>query len=78
MNIQENLLIVTRAALFALIAIGGLGTGLGIATLTVEKANELVFSQVAESSRVDQDAICPLLAVDGAAKVVTGFVGTGD
>ena len=36
-----------HATIFAVVAVGGLSSGLGLATYTVSKANELVFGPVA-------------------------------
>ncbi|MDJ0656656.1 MAG: hypothetical protein QNJ40_21025 [Xanthomonadales bacterium] len=61
MNIQENLLTLIRAASFAVLSVGLLGTGLGLTTYTVEKANELVFSSpVVVESPVTDPAHCPV------------------
>ena len=43
---KVSLKLVIRAALFTLVAIGGMGTGLGLTTYTVAKANDMVVASV--------------------------------
>ena len=60
MNFQEKLLDLSRAAGIAVLCVGILGTGLGLATWSVEKANALVFSTPVVESTITHPANCTL------------------
>lgn len=49
MNLKQKSVLVIRAGAFALVAIGGLATGLTITTYTLAKANDYVFAGSSET-----------------------------
>ena len=54
-----NLKLVVRAAAFTFVAIGGMGTGLGLTTYTLAKANDMIVASVsADASSTGQQASC--------------------
>ena len=44
--LRNQLTMIARAALFAVIAVGGMATGLSITTYTLSKANDIVVARV--------------------------------
>lgn len=62
MGLREKLVTLSRAAGFAVLSVGLLGSGLSLTTYTVEKANDLVFSgPVAMEASVTDPTNCPTM-----------------
>jgi hypothetical protein len=56
-----SLKLIARAAVFTFVAIGGMGTGLGLTTYTVAKANDMVVASVSSSATgASQQTTCYL------------------